>query len=142
MQIRSTIKAQRFEKRLLQPPAILTLAIMSVVTGLTFGLKTPNVHSVDSRPPVKAANILITDNGFTPRSLTVSSGTTVRWINHSSKIHRLASDSYPDPADLHGPFATSILKHNAIYEFTFARSGTFDYHDQSNLELKGIIIVK
>ena len=142
MQIRSTIMAQRFEKRLLQPPAIFTLAIMSVVTGLTFGLKTPNVHSVESRPPVTAANILITDNGFTPRSLSVSSGTTVRWINHSSKIHRLVSNPYPEPADLHRPIAASILKQNAVYEYTFARSGTFDYHDQSNLEFTGTIIVK
>ena len=62
------------------------------------------------------------DNSFSPRSLTVSSGTTVTWRNNGSVIHTVTSDS--------GLFNSGPIYPGQTFSYTFTNPGTFNYYCQ------------
>ena len=58
-----------------------------------------------------------TDNGFTPATLAVNKGETIRWTNNSSSLLTLAL-----------PNTTSeMIGRGAYYQYTFDTVGTFSY---------------
>lgn len=74
-------------------------------------------------PKPQTVTIDISNFAFSPKTLTISAGTTVEWINKDSATHTSTSDS-GDPASWDsGPLAT-----NATFNFTFTKTGTYTYH--------------
>ena len=63
---------------------------------------------------------------FDPKDITVSIGTTVKWINDDDTIHTVTSGT-PD-AGPSGIFDSSIVNPAASFEYTFNSAGTFDYY--------------
>jgi len=77
-----------------------------------------------------------------PATLTVKASTIVTWTNtDSQQNHWVEADPYPhpsDPADL----TSDRLISNMRYSYTFAKPGTYHYHDRLNPTHSGTIIVQ
>ena len=78
-------------------------------------------------------NVRITKTGFSPSSVRIDFGDTVKWTNADSTNHQVVADS--------GSFASPILKPSQSYSFTFKTAGRFPYHDAIHPSLKGVIRV-
>lgn len=103
------------------------------------------------------ALVTLTDSGFTPASVTVSAGDTVRFRNDSSRGMWVGSDEHPTHTDYDG---TSTREHCAeganttgtfdqcassnagtTWDYTFTKSGSFGYHNHVGASSKGTIVV-
>lgn len=78
-------------------------------------------------------NVRITKSSFSPSSIRIDFGDTVRWTNADSTNHQVVADN--------GSFASPILKPNQSYSFTFRTAGRFPYHDAIKPSLKGVVRV-
>ncbi len=89
-----------------------------------------NSSNVTSNPNM----ISIQNTTFNPNNLTIRSGTNVQWINNDNKQHQIVSDS--------GAFQSPILNPGDSYNFYFAKSGIYGYHDALNSTITGTITVQ
>jgi plastocyanin len=92
------------------------------------------------------------EDGFSPATITVPVGTTVTFVNASSREMWVGSDEHPSHTGYDG---TSRSEHCAegatpsfdqcgrtdTYSFTFTKAGTFDYHDHVNAQYRGTVTV-
>jgi plastocyanin len=83
-------------------------------------------------PPSTGATVSISDNFFTPSSLTVAAGTTVVWTNRGSAKHT---------ATAAGVFDSGVLSPGATFSFTFATPGTYRYVCEIHGGMTGTVVV-
>ena len=94
--------------------------------------------------------IEISSSGFSPSTLTITKGTTVKFINMDEGGHWPASASHPThtayPTEggcIGSSFdACKALAQGETFEFTFDEVGEWKYHDHRNPSLFGTIIVE
>ena len=93
------------------------------------------------------ATITITAAGVSPKSVTVSAGQAVTFINNDNRSHEMASDPHPQ----HGSCPSiegglgSLAAGTTKVTRAFANAGTCGFHDHlddSNAALRGTIIVQ
>jgi plastocyanin len=85
-----------------------------------------------TQPPAGSASVTIQDFTFTPATVTIKAGSTVRWTNNGPSAHTVTSDS--------GVWASGVLgapgggggygggSSGGTFDFTFMQPGTFPYH--------------
>ena len=73
-------------------------------------------------------------NGFTPSTLTIKVGDTVRWVFRDQFAHRLVSDA--------AGFDSMARYQDQVWAYTFNTAGTFAYRDSINAIAQGTIIVE
>ncbi|MDX6505958.1 MAG: hypothetical protein QOG06_602 [Gaiellaceae bacterium] len=78
--------------------------------------------------------VKIFGSGFSPKSVTVTEGDTVTWVNRDNANHQVLAEK--------GQFASAILRPNQSFSFTFRAPGTYTYVDELNRKLRGTITVK
>lgn len=84
--------------------------------GLTFALVT------DDDPGGEVVEIHLTsENRFDPSSVTISVGTTVRWINDTSTFHTITPSGHSEWA------RQEMNSSGQTFEHTFQSTGTFNY---------------
>jgi plastocyanin len=82
-----------------------------------------------------ATNVITIDNfTFTPPELTVSVGTTVKWVNHDDIPHLVVNKDKI--------FRSKALDTDDSFSYTFASAGTFDYFCGLHPHMVGKVIVK
>jgi plastocyanin len=88
-----------------------------------------------SQPATTAVtkNVNITATAFTPASVTIKTGDSIKWTNKDTKTHQVVSNS--------GAFASPIISPNHTYKHTFNTAGTYRYHDALHPSLTGKIVV-
>jgi plastocyanin len=79
-------------------------------------------------------SIKIGATAFTPKSVTINQGDTVKWTNTDNANHQIVANK--------GAFASGILRPGATYTFTFNTSGGFAYHDALHPSTSGAVYVK
>ena len=93
-------------------------------------------------PPPPSSNIVtITDSGFSPTTITINAGETVRWENDHSVSHWPASDPHPEHTDYFG-FDSFGIAAGSSWSFKFTEVGSWNYHDHNIPARKGIVIVQ
>lgn len=70
---------------------------------------------------------------FTPATLTIKVGTTVKWTNQDSVAHTVTSDT--------GIFDSGDLADGDTFTFTFTHAGTFAYHCTMHPSMTATIVV-
>jgi len=99
--------------------------------------------SADSSNQVSQAEntISYTNNGFSPASLTVKSGTTITIRNDSSGLLQFNSDPHPqhtgDPE-----LNVGSISHGASKTVKVTKSGSHGYHNHINPDQTGTLIVQ
>jgi len=76
--------------------------------------------------------VTIKNFAFSPATVTIKAGSTVKWINQDSATHQIKSDL----------FNSSALNTGDSYEFTFNTPGQYDYTCAIHPSMKGKIIVQ
>jgi plastocyanin len=71
---------------------------------------------------------------FSPSSVTITQGDTIRWVNRDNTTHQVY--------ETHGRFVSPILKHNQSWSFRFNAAGTYSYKDELHPKLKAKVVVK
>jgi plastocyanin len=92
--------------------------------------------------PAAAATVTYTDSGFSPATVTIKRGQTVRFTNQTDGPMWVASDDHPVHNDLPGFDALGDLGRGQSYEFTFDTAGTWGYHNHSASVDRGTVIVE
>ena len=87
-----------------------------------------------SRPAATATKtVRITASGFSPTSVTIKTGDTIKWVNTDTQNHQVVSNN--------GSFVSPILGPGKTYSHRFNASGTYRYHDGLNATVKGVVKV-
>jgi len=101
--------------------------------------------------------VTLTDSGFSPASVSIARGETVRFINESSRGMWVATDEHPTHTEYDG---TSTREHCAndvntgtsfdqcasvekgdYWDYTFTKSGTFSFHNHVGASNTGTVVV-
>lgn len=91
---------------------------------------------------VETDEVTFDGEAFEPQAITVSSGTTVRFVNESDGDFWPASDPHPQHTDLPEFDAQEGIEAGEVYEFTFEETGEWGYHDHLNSAITGTVIVE
>ena len=103
-------------------------------------------NGVPPSPPAAGSTITITSSGVSPKSLLVSPGTQVTFVNNDSRNHEMNSDQHPDHLD-----CTAINTVGLIVPGQSKQTGnlntvrTCGYHDHvlfTNTSLQGTITIQ
>ena len=73
-------------------------------------------------PKKKVVEVEVRALGYLPGPVTVSPGTTVRWINEDRALHTVTSEGSG------GPLESEELGRGDSYEYTFREAGQYDYY--------------
>ena len=119
-----------------QPPATVTTPLQT--TELPTVSITPTLLKTAS---VSDNTIRINRTGFDPASITVKSGSTVRWVNADSTddsalynpTHRISVVNIKD---------SQLLSPGQGWSWIFDKPGSYDYYDMIHPTLEGIVIVE
>ena len=108
-----------------------------VMKKLLLPLVAVSVLVVGAAPATSAATVTktvqIKRTGFSPASLTIKAGDTVRWINSDTRNHQVVSNN--------GTFVSPILGPGRAFSYQCQAAGTYHYHDGLNPALKGTVVV-
>ncbi len=88
--------------------------------------------TVPAPAPPTGASVSISDNSFSPPSLTVPVGTTVVWTNRGGSKHTVTAA---------GTFDSGILSPGTTFSFTFTTAGTYGYVCELHGGMSGTIVV-
>jgi plastocyanin len=78
-------------------------------------------------------DVSINKSGFSPATVTIATGDTVRWTNKDTVNHQVVADT--------GAFASQVLGPNKTYSFTFRAAGTYKYRDALEPAERGTVKV-
>ena len=81
-----------------------------------------------------ANEVFIQGLAFTPVSLSVTAGTTVKWTNMDQVTHTVTSTT--------NIFDSGNLSPNGNFSYTFSTAGTFQYYCKIHTYMTGKVIVK
>jgi len=87
-----------------------------------------------SPPPSDTVGVTIQDFTFSPASLTIKAGTSVRWTNNGPSAHTTTSDMGVWNSDALSPPGSGGGMYGGggsaggTFDFTFMQPGTFPYH--------------
>jgi len=105
-------------------------------------------------PPTETVSVAVityTNNGFSPKIITISKGDTVQFINESSSLMWIASDIHPTHSlypiksgsdCLGSSFDQCAASQNGgVWEYTFTETGSHGYHNHRQVSKRGVVIV-
>ena len=131
------------------PVLVLSLAALAAGCGSSSTSPSGGVTVIvrDGGTGPSAATITITSAGVSPKSVTVSSGQAVTFINNDNRTHEMASDPHPQHGSCPSMEAGlgSLTAGQTKVTHAFANAGTCRFHDHlddSNAALQGTIIVQ
>lgn len=113
---------------------------------------TPSTGASGDNAPM-TATVIYSAQGFTPATVTVPIGGTVKWINQSGTSMWVATNEHPSHTiyagttrQQHCPDANNTAFDQCApgneYSFTFSKAGSWKYHDHMNAIRGGTVIVK
>lgn len=88
----------------------------------------------------KETTITLSENGFSPKEVTIKVGTAIRWKNDTKDKQTVNSDNYPTN-QLHKELNFGIFNPGSTVMYIFTKPGTYGYHNQFHPEQKGTITV-
>ncbi len=108
---------------------ILGVAIVSIALGIGGG-----TNANAAAPSASEAAVKIDNFSFTPATITVAVGTTVRWTNHDDIPHTVVSDDKT--------FKSKALDTDEQFTYTFTKPGTYSYFCSIHPKMTAVVVVK
>lgn len=93
--------------------------------------KTYGATPLEEKP---STEIKIDNFVFSPNTITVSVGSTIRWTNHDDIPHTVVSDDRS--------FKSKALDTDENFSYTFAKPGTYSYFCSIHPKMTGKIVVQ
>ena len=107
--------------------AALVVAYAAVTTA-------PKVFGVVPEAPASPSQVTIDSFIFTPSSITVATGTSVKWVNHDEIPHNVVSNDKS--------FKSKVLDTNEEFVYTFSKPGIYTYVCSIHPKMTGKVVVK
>ena len=92
------------------------------------------IASCKSDTPVMTNEVTLSGLSFSPKTLSVTTGTTVTWTNKEAITHTVTSDNA-------GLFDSGDITNGQAFTHTFTTVGTFPYHCTHHATMTGSVIV-
>ncbi len=106
-----------------------------LLAALTFAVRPANTFA--ATPDDKSASeasVKIDNFSFSPATITVPAGTTVRWTNHDDIPHTVVSDDKT--------FKSKVLDTDEQFTYTFTKPGTYNYFCSIHPKMTAKIVVR
>ena len=110
---------------------ILGAAVLLCICTLITSVAQMSWASADETPQNQ---VKIDNFAFTPPTITVSTGTEVKWVNHDDIPHTVVSDDKS--------FKSKALDTDQEFTFTFSKPGTYTYFCSIHPKMTGKVVVK
>ena len=78
--------------------------------------------------------VKIDNFSFTPATITIPAGTTVRWTNHDDIPHNVVSNDKS--------FKSKVMDTDESFSYTFAKAGTYEYFCSIHPKMTGKVVVQ
>ncbi len=113
-----------------------TLGVAALLIGIVIAAARPKalVASVTEARNASESAIKIDNFVFTPPTMTVPVGTTVRWTNHDDIPHNVVSEDKS--------FKSKVLDTDENFSYTFTKPGTYSYYCSIHPKMTGKIVVQ
>jgi plastocyanin len=85
--------------------------------------------------------VTLTDEGYSPKAITIFAGDTIKFTNSSNMRMWTASDPHPTHTDYIGFDEKKADPSGASWEFKFTKPGTWNYHNHLNSIFRGSVTV-
>ena len=117
------------------------LLVMGLALGVTGGVAAASGSAsrmVTQHGPAAAATVTkklkIVDFAFSPKTVTISKGTRVRWTNAGAVSHTATSNA--------GKWDSGTIASGDSFSRVFRKAGTYLYHCSIHASMKGKIVVQ
>ncbi len=90
---------------------------------------------------MQSNTVMLTQDGFSPSTLTIKAGTTVTWTNKSGTTATVNSNPHPIHTD-YPPLNLGQFSNGQSLTLTFNKAGTYGYHNHLNPSQLGTILVQ
>lgn len=121
------------------PPVQPPQTILTTPTTLPVQLPVTPVPTPISQGSVSANTIAIKNFAFDPPTLTVSTGSIVRWENRDSVPHRII---FIDKSGRDTDVDSTVLSASQSWSNKFIKPGTYPYYCKIHPEMTGTVIVE
>jgi plastocyanin len=115
--------------------------ILTVFVTACGGSNSPSAPSTPTPAPTGATTVTIpsgsstlTTTAYAPNPLTISTGTTVSWLNDDNTAHTSTADA--------NQWSSGTIAPGGRFNFTFASAGRFTYHCTIHPNMVGTIVVQ
>jgi plastocyanin len=120
----------------------ITLATVVATSTQTKNPVTEKPAADTTAPPTSSAlTVTFTDKGFSPTSLTVKKGQTVKFVNNSSSKMWVAANPFPSSSEYPAFNEKAGVASGSSWSFTFDKTGVWFYHNHYNQTLGAKIVV-
>ncbi len=114
-------------------PWILGNAILLAVLVLAARPASAFGATPDDKPSSEVA-VKIDNFSFSPATITVRAGTTIRWTNHDDIPHTVVSEDKT--------FKSKVLDTDDQFTYTFTKPGTYDYFCSIHPKMTAKVVVQ
>jgi plastocyanin len=115
-------------RALLAVAVLVALAVFVAACGGSSSASTTTPTTPAVAGGTTTSNVSIQNLAFTPKTLTVSPGTTVTWTNNDSTPHNVVSSvSISLNTTTTSTFASSTMSQGQTFSFTFTKKGVYFY---------------
>ena len=103
----------------------------------------------------RTVTVTYTDQGFSPKTVTINSGDSVTFVNKSANPMWVASGVHPVHTEYDGttrethcapgyagPAPFDECGTGTSFTFTFTKTGSWDYHNHADAGMTGLVVVK
>lgn len=101
-------------------------ALALLILGLT--------SSASAAPSAATQSVSVANFAFSPTSLTINIGDSVKWTNSDAATHTVTADA--------GGFTSTLGPSGGTFTFQFTGAGTFAYHCNIHPSMTGSIVVR
>jgi len=112
------------------------LGILALMLGLSI-ITAP--QDAEAKRWDEYATVRIYGQRLIPVTVTVTAGTTVRWVNFDEEAQDITSGTAGMPD---GRFHSGALGQDGFFEVTLNEKGEYPYYSSNNPALRGTVIVK
>jgi len=106
---------------------LLAALVLGARPASTFGA------TADDKPAPEVA-VKIDNFSFSPATVTIPAGTTVRWTNHDDIPHTVVSEDKT--------FKSKVLDTDEQFTYTFTKPGTYSYFCSIHPRMTGKVVVQ
>lgn len=120
---------------LIPTPIVSPLATPEVAT------ETPQATAT-ATPSATKNEVGATTAGFNPKTIEITAGSTVTWVNNGTVATQIASTPHPIHTDYPPLNSVGVIQPGQSKSLKFDKAGTYRYHDHLNPASLGTVVVK
>lgn len=112
------------------------LNILGMAALLLASLAMAGAPEISASTPADTPQVEVkVDNfSFTPATITVPAGTTVRWTNRDDIPHNVVAND--------NSFKSKVMDTDETFSYTFTKAGTYDYFCSIHPKMTGKVVVQ